>query len=57
VTYVACSPVADPVVRVAAPEELVEVRWAEPDEVEALIPDLYEPVRDYLAQSVTERGH
>lgn len=54
-TYLACSPAAGATIRVAAPDELVEVRWVSPRELEVLMPDLYEPVRDHLAQSPGER--
>ncbi|MEV1291243.1 NUDIX hydrolase [Pseudonocardia sp. NPDC049635] len=45
--YVACRPVddQDPV---AAPDELVEVRWVSPVELDELMPDLFGPVRDHL---------
>lgn len=55
--YVACSPVAGTAVRVAAPEDAVEMRWVEFGEVETLVPDLCDAVRDYLASCAGERRH
>jgi 8-oxo-dGTP diphosphatase len=52
VVYVVCGPAdadaghSEPVV--AAPDELVEVLWLSPAEVEPRMPDLFAPVRAHL---------
>ena len=33
---------------VGSPDELVEVRWVDLDEIDSLMPDLFGPVRDHL---------
>lgn len=45
--YVACRPVSD-VERVAAQDELAEVRWVSPVELCELMPDMFAPVREHL---------
>jgi 8-oxo-dGTP diphosphatase len=49
ITYLACSPSGDTDPTVAAPREVVEVRWVGLDELDQLMPDLYGPARDHLA--------
>jgi 8-oxo-dGTP diphosphatase len=47
-TYIACTPTAAFNARALAPDELVEVRWLDPSEVEELMPDLFDPVREHI---------
>lgn len=47
-TYIACTPTAGLDACAAAPDELVEVRWLNPSQVEKLMPDLFDPVRDHI---------
>lgn len=55
ITYVACTPAHDTTtVRVAAPDELVEVRWLRHDQVAEVMPGLHDPVRDHLAQCAAD---
>lgn len=48
ITYLSCVATGDGAPRVAAPDELAEVRWLAGHEVAELMPDLYGPVRDHL---------
>lgn len=51
ISYLACTPSDDgTAARVAAPDELVEVRWLGLDEVEELMPDLFGPIRTHLVE-------
>lgn len=49
IIYLACSPTGDDQLRVGAPREVAEVRWAQINEVDRLMPDLYEPARQHVA--------
>jgi 8-oxo-dGTP diphosphatase len=48
-TYIACVPVSGTDAAVLDAIELAEVRWAALDEASQLMPDMYPPVRAYLA--------
>ncbi len=50
IVYLSCVVTGDDAPRVAAPDELVEVRWLAGQEVVELMPDLYGPVRDHLVR-------
>jgi 8-oxo-dGTP diphosphatase len=50
--YVAAEPVHGTAVRVAAPAELAEVRWASLARAAELLPGMFEPVRAYLGKMV-----
>jgi 8-oxo-dGTP diphosphatase len=50
--YVAAGPVLGTAVRVAAPAELTEVRWASSAEAGELPPGMLGPVRAYLAEMI-----
>ena len=47
-TYIACTPTAGLDAWAAAPDELVEVRWLAPIQVEQLMPGLFDPLRKHL---------
>ena len=47
-TYIACTSTAGLDARAAAPDELVEARWLDPSQVEELMPDLFDPVREHI---------
>jgi 8-oxo-dGTP diphosphatase len=49
VTYVAAVPGCDTHVAAAAPSEVAEARWLTLAEAVGLMPDMYDPVRAYLA--------
>jgi 8-oxo-dGTP diphosphatase len=49
IIYLACSPAGGTEPTVAAPREVAEVRWAGLDELDQLMPNLYQPARDHLA--------
>jgi 8-oxo-dGTP diphosphatase len=49
IIYLACSPTGGTEPTVATPREVAEVRWAGLDELDQLMPDLYQPARDHLA--------
>ena len=51
--YLACTPVGRIDIEVGDERELQEVRWLSLAEVDALMPDLYEPVRDHLSRLIT----
>jgi 8-oxo-dGTP pyrophosphatase MutT (NUDIX family) len=46
--YLTCTPTEGTAVHVGDEEELAEVRWVGLDEVDKLLPGLFEPVRDHL---------
>lgn len=50
--YMACSPTGSTDVVLGDPDELEEVRWASLREVTELMPGVYEPVREYLAEQL-----
>jgi 8-oxo-dGTP diphosphatase len=50
--YVAAQPVHGTAVRVAAPAELAEVRWASLATAIELLPGMFEPVRAYLGKMI-----
>jgi 8-oxo-dGTP diphosphatase len=50
IVYLSCLVAGDSAPRVAAPDELAEVRWLAGHEVAELMPDLYGPVRDHLVR-------
>lgn len=52
--YLACRPAADTAVTLADDYELSAVRWAPLSDALALLPGLYEPVRDHLASELAE---
>ncbi|WP_433501833.1 NUDIX hydrolase (plasmid) [Sphaerimonospora sp. CA-214678] len=52
--YMACSPTGKTDVFLGDPDELEEVRWANLNEVDELLPGLFEPVRAYLVEQL---GH
>jgi 8-oxo-dGTP pyrophosphatase MutT (NUDIX family) len=47
-TYIACTPTAGLDACAAAPDELVEVRWLAPSQVDELMPGLFDPVREHI---------
>jgi 8-oxo-dGTP diphosphatase len=47
-TYIACTSTAGLDARALAPDELVEVCWLDPRQVEELMPDLFDPVREHI---------
>jgi 8-oxo-dGTP diphosphatase len=49
IIYLACTPADDAEPAVVARREVAEVRWAGLDELDELMPDLYEPAREHLA--------
>jgi hypothetical protein len=49
------SPTGDTDPAVAAPREVAEVRWVDLDELEQLMPDLYQPAREQLAALLRQR--
>jgi len=52
--YVAARPASDKLdVIVGDPDELAEVRWASLPEALDLLPGMFEPVRDYLAETIS----
>jgi 8-oxo-dGTP pyrophosphatase MutT (NUDIX family) len=51
--YLACSPAEGTDVFVGDTEELAEVRWISLPEADELLPGLFEPVRKYLAESLS----
>lgn len=51
--YMACTPAVDDEPVVAAPGELVEVRWLSLAEVDTLIPGVFEPVREHLGRLIS----
>ena len=50
IVYLSCVVTGHDEPRVAAPDELAEVRWLAGHEVAELMPDLYGPVRDHLVR-------
>lgn len=50
--YVACTPVAGTSVFVGDEEELSEVRWLSLVEVDALMPGVFEPVKEHLLRTI-----
>lgn len=50
--YVAAEPVHGNAVRVDAPSELAEVRWASLARAAELLPGMFEPVRAYLGKMI-----
>jgi mutator protein MutT len=49
IIYLGCMPVRDADAAVTATREVAEVRWAGLQELDQLMPDLYEPAREHLA--------
>lgn len=54
--YMACSPTGKTDVFLGDPDELEEVRWANLNEVDELLPGLFEPVRAYLVEQLGHGG-
>jgi 8-oxo-dGTP pyrophosphatase MutT (NUDIX family) len=52
--YMACSPTGSTDVVLGDPDELEEVRWASLSEVDELMPGVYEPVRAYLIEQLSD---
>lgn len=50
IAYIACTPTDGTAVRVAAPDELVEVRWLGFAKFDDVMPDLFAPVRHHLVE-------
>jgi 8-oxo-dGTP pyrophosphatase MutT (NUDIX family) len=50
--YLACSPVSGTDVFVGDEDELTEVRWLSLAEVDALMPGVFDPVREHLARTI-----
>lgn len=50
--YLACSPTEGTDIVVGDVDELAEVRWISLAQADELLPGLYEPVRDYLANAI-----
>jgi hypothetical protein len=46
--YFACSPTHGTDAVLSDPDELAEVRWCSLTDAEALLPGMFEPVREYL---------
>jgi 8-oxo-dGTP diphosphatase len=55
IAYIACTATDGAAARVAAPDELVEVRWLGLDEIDNVMPDLFAPVRDHLVEEFAGR--
>lgn len=53
--YVECYPTGGTAVHVGDPAELAEVKWLDLDEVDELLPGMFEPVRSYLDEALTSR--
>jgi 8-oxo-dGTP diphosphatase len=51
--YLACRPYQGTAVRVADEAELAEVRWVHLDEAAELLPDMFGPVQEHLARTLT----
>jgi 8-oxo-dGTP diphosphatase len=49
IIYLACSPTRDTDPTLAALREVAEVQWVGMDELDELMPDLYQPAREHLA--------
>ena len=54
--YLACEPIGDTDVQVAAPHELAEVRWLSTAEADELLAGTYPPVRLYVAAAAARHG-
>ena len=54
-TYVAARPVVEPDPRTMAVS--LQVAWYHPEQVDLVLPDLWEPVRMWLRQVSTKGGH
>lgn len=54
--YLECFPAEGTAVHVGDPEELAEVRWLDLDEIDELLPGMFEPVRDYLGRVLGSRN-
>lgn len=50
IAYIACTSTDGATARVAAPDELIEVRWLGLDEIDEVMPDLFAPVSAYVAE-------
>ncbi|MGH3966520.1 MAG: NUDIX domain-containing protein, partial [Pseudonocardiaceae bacterium] len=50
--YLECYPIEGTDAHVGDPEELAEVRWLDLDEVDELLPGMFEPVRAYLGEAL-----
>lgn len=55
IAYIACTANDGAAARVAAPDELVEVRWLGLDEIDDVMPDLFAPVREHLVEALAGR--
>lgn len=55
IAYIACTTADGAAARVAAPDELVEVRWLALDELDDVMPDLFDPVRKHLTEECAGR--
>lgn len=55
IAYIACAATDGAAARVAAPDELVEVRWLGLDEIVDVMPDLFAPVREHLVEDFAGR--
>jgi 8-oxo-dGTP pyrophosphatase MutT (NUDIX family) len=50
--YLTCQPVEGTGIHVGDPDELAEVRWIGLAEIDALLPGMYEPVREHLGRTL-----
>jgi len=50
--YLTCLPVEGTDIHVGDPDELAEVRWIGLAEIDALLPGMYEPVREHLGRTL-----
>lgn len=53
--YLECFPTEGTDVHVGDADELAEVRWLDLDEVDELLPGMFEPVRDFLGEALGRR--
>jgi 8-oxo-dGTP diphosphatase len=53
-TYFAARPTHGTTIQVGDEAELAEVRWASRAEADELMPDMFGPVRDYLARTLKQ---
>jgi len=56
IIYLACDPTCGVEVQATAADELAEVRWLSAAETEELLPDMYPPLRTYVAAAATLHG-
>ncbi|MFN2496945.1 MAG: NUDIX hydrolase, partial [Pseudonocardiaceae bacterium] len=50
--YLTCQPTEGTDIHVGDPEELAEVSWIGLAEIDALLPGMYEPVREHLGRTL-----